>query len=88
MRQISATRLAREDFDANTLIVEQKAATADSENYEDPAGAFSAADNSIHALMRRGVVFISCHNAIWEQAAALTKLDSNPDRLPHGALDG
>jgi hypothetical protein len=23
--------------------------------------------------MRRGVVFMSCHNAIWEQAAALRK---------------
>jgi len=36
--------------------------------------------------MRRGVVFMCCHNAIWEQAAALVKADLNPDRLSNSAL--
>ena len=36
--------------------------------------------------MRRGVVFMSCHNAIWEQAGALIKSDINPDKLSHPAL--
>ena len=36
--------------------------------------------------MRRGVVFMSCHNAIWEQAAALIKADMNPDKLTQEAL--
>src|SRR4030081_3690903 len=67
------TRLAGEKFNANTLIIEQKAAGADPANYEDPAGAFSGEDNSIPALMRRGVVFMCCHNAIWVQAAVLLK---------------
>jgi intracellular sulfur oxidation DsrE/DsrF family protein len=80
------TRLAGEDFETNTLIIEHKAAAANPANYEDPAGPFSGEDNSIPALMRRGVVFMSCHNAIWEQAAALIKFDINPDRLPHTAL--
>jgi intracellular sulfur oxidation DsrE/DsrF family protein len=80
------TRLAGERFKTNTLIIEQKAASADPANYEDPAGAFSSEDNSIPALMRRGVVFMCCHNAIWEQAAALIKADVNPDKLSHGAL--
>ena len=80
------TRLAGEKFKSNTLIVEQKAASTDPANYEDPAGPFSGADNSIPALMRRGVVFMSCHNAIWEQAAALIKADLNPDKLSHAAL--
>jgi intracellular sulfur oxidation DsrE/DsrF family protein len=80
------TRLAGEKFKTNTLIIEQKAATSDPANYEDPAGAFSGEDNSIPALMRRGVVFMCCHNAIWEQAAALIKADVNPDKLSHGAL--
>src|SRR5258708_31872959 len=79
-------RLAGEKFKTNKLIVEQKAAAADPANFEDPAGPFSGDDNSIPALMRRGVVFMSCHNAIWEQAAALIKLDINPDRLSHAAL--
>jgi hypothetical protein len=51
-----------------------------------PAGVFSGEDNSIPALMRRGVVFMCCHNDIWEQAAALIKADVNPDKLTHGAL--
>src|ERR1700751_2434193 len=80
------TRLAGEKFKTNTLIIEQKAAAADPANYEDPEGPFSGEDNSIPALMRRGVVFMCCHNAIWEQAAALIKADVNPDKLSHGAL--
>jgi hypothetical protein len=71
---------------ANTLIEQQKAESADAANVEDPAGAFSPADNSIPALMRRGVVFMSCHNAIWEQSAALIKAGVNPDKLSHEAL--
>jgi hypothetical protein len=80
------TRLAGEKFKTNTLIEEQPAAAADPTDFENPAGAFSPADNSIPALMRRGVVFLSCHNAIWEQAAALIKADINPDKLSHEAL--
>lgn len=80
------TRLAGDEFKTNTLITERKAAAADSADYEDPTGPFSGEDNSIPALMRRGVVFMSCHNAIWEHAAALIKSDINPDRLSHSAL--
>ena len=80
------TRLAGEKFKTNTLIIEQKAAAADPANYEDPAGVFSSEDNSIPALMRRGVVFMCCHNAIWEQAAALINAGVNPDKLSHAAL--
>jgi hypothetical protein len=80
------TQLAGDEFTTNTLITEWKSAAADSANYEDPAGSFSGDDNSIPALMRRGVVFMSCHNAIWEQAAALIKLDINPDKLRQAAL--
>jgi intracellular sulfur oxidation DsrE/DsrF family protein len=79
-------RLAGEKFKTNTLIIEQKAAAADPTNYEDPAGVFSSEDNSIPALKRRGVVFMCCHNAIWEHAAALIKADANPDKLSHAAL--
>jgi hypothetical protein len=80
------TRLAGDEFKTNTLMIEQKSAAADPANYEDPAGPFSGADNSIPALMRRGVVFMSCHNAIWEHAAALIKSGINPDKLSHGAI--
>jgi intracellular sulfur oxidation DsrE/DsrF family protein len=80
------TRLAGEKFKTNTLIIEQKVADSNPANYEDPAGVFSGEDNSIPALMRRGVVFMCCHNALWEHAAALIKADVNPDKLTHGAL--
>jgi hypothetical protein len=80
------TRLTGGIFKANTLIIEQNAAAADVANYENPSGPFSGDDNSIPALMRRGVVFMSCHNAIWEQAAALIKAGINPDKLSHPAL--
>ncbi len=80
------TSLAGDDFKANTPIIERTSAAAGSANYEDPAGPFSSEDNSIPALMRRGVVFMSCHNAIWEHAAALIKFGINPDRLSHAAL--
>ena len=80
------TSLAGEKFKTNTPIEAQKVESADPANFEDPAGAFSSANNSISALMRRGVVFMSCHNAIWEQAAALIKADVNTDQLSHEAL--
>jgi hypothetical protein len=80
------TRLASDEFRTNMLIIEQKSAGADPANYEAPDGPFSGEDNSIPALMRRGVVFMACHNAIWEHAAALIKLGSNPDKLSVAAL--
>jgi hypothetical protein len=36
--------------------------------------------------MRHGVVFMSCHNAILEQAALLLKSGVNPDGLSHAQL--
>ena len=80
------TKLAGDEFKTNTLIIEQKSAAADAANYENPAGPFSGEDNSIPALMRRGVVFMSCHNAIWEHAGALMKTGINPDKLSHDVL--
>ena len=77
------TKLAGDKFKTNTLIEEKKAASADPKNYEDPKGVFSPDDNSIPMLMRRGVVFMSCHNAIWEQAGKLIEKGLNPDKLTH-----
>ncbi len=80
------TKLAGEKFKTNTLINEQKAASLDAANYEDPDGVFSPPDNSIPALQRRGVVFMSCHNAIWEEAGRLIEIEVNPDKLSQEAL--
>ena len=70
----------------NSLIEPRPAQGADAADYENPAGVFSSADNSIPALMARGVVFMSCHNAIWEHAAILIKRGANPDKLGQPAL--
>lgn len=73
-------------FKTNTLIEEPKAASASAADYENAEGPFSPRDNAIPALQRRGVVFLACHNAIWEQAARLIEMGSNPDGLSHDAL--
>ena len=65
----------------NKLIVESAAGSADPKDFENEAGVYAPADNTIPALMRRGVVFMSCHNAIWEQAHKLHMKGHNPDKL-------
>jgi hypothetical protein len=80
------TRLAGGKFKTNTLIGDTKAASADPAKFEDPAGVFSQANNTIPALMRRGVVFLACHCAAWEHAEALLGFDINPDDLKHEEL--
>lgn len=77
------TKLAGDKFKTNTLIEEKKAASADPKDFENPKGVFSPDDNSIPMLMRRGVVFMSCHNAIWEQAGKLVEKGIDPDKLGH-----
>jgi hypothetical protein len=79
-------KLAGTGLERNVLIVEKEAASADPANYEDPAGVFSPQNNSIIALQKRGAVFLSCHNAIWEQAIKLRESDANPDKLSVEAL--
>jgi hypothetical protein len=80
------TCLAGDEFKTNTLITERKSVAVVPVSYEDPAGPFSGEENSIPALMRRGVVFMSCHNAIWEHSEVLLKSDINPDKLSHAQL--
>jgi hypothetical protein len=84
----SLGKLAGKGFEANTntLIVEHAGAKADPQNYEDPQGVDSPANNSIPALQKRGAVFLSCHNAIWELAARLIESGANPDKLSLDAL--
>lgn len=79
-------QLAGGKFNNNTLLLPRPAESVDPRDFEDPAGAFSPADNSIPALMGRGVVFMSCHNAIWEQSAALIGRGINPDGLSQATL--
>jgi hypothetical protein len=68
------------------VVASKKGAAADPKDYENPEGVFSADDNSIPALQQRGVVFLACHNAIWELAEKLIATGVNPDELSHDAL--
>jgi len=72
---------AGDKFKTNTLIEQPKLKSDDPKNFEDPEGVFSSADNAIPTLMRRGVVFLACHNAVAELADRLIKKSVNPDKL-------
>jgi intracellular sulfur oxidation DsrE/DsrF family protein len=80
------TKMAGDKFKTNILIEQQKADSADPKDYENAEGPFSPHDNSIPALQRRGVVFLACHNAIWEVSEKLIMADVNPDKLSHEAI--
>ncbi len=82
----SLTRLAGGKFARNTLIEMPAASGADPTDIENAEGVFSPRDNAIPVLQRRGVVFLACHNAIWEQAGRLIASGANPDKLSHDAL--
>jgi hypothetical protein len=80
------TKLTAGKYERNTFLNEQKGAAADPADYENPDGVFSPHNNSIPALQRRGVVFMACHNAIWETSEKLIAAEVNPDKLPLDAM--
>jgi intracellular sulfur oxidation DsrE/DsrF family protein len=77
--------MAGHDFKTNTLT-EAKHVPTDIAAHEDPKSVFGAAGSTIPALQQRGVVFMACHNAIWEQTAKLLEKGINPDNLSHEAI--
>lgn len=79
------TALAGTQFRTNTLSLSREAAT-EFVDLEDPESVFGPVGDTIPALQGRGVVFLACHNAIWELAGTLISSGSNPDHTSHGAL--
>jgi len=77
--------MAGGDFETNTLIV-PKAAPGELSDFQDPRSIFGPAGDTIPALQSRGVVFMACHNAIWEITGKLLAKGVNPDRLSHEAI--
>ena len=75
----------RRDFKTNTLM-DAKDVPTDTAAHEDPNSVFGAAGNTIPALQQRGVVFMACHNAIWEHTAKLLEKGINPDGRSHEAI--
>ena len=79
-------KLTKGKFESNVFIKSAPAASADPKDFEKADGVFSPDDNSIPVLQRRGVVFIACHNQVWEMSGNLIKNSVNPDGLSHEAL--
>jgi intracellular sulfur oxidation DsrE/DsrF family protein len=77
--------LAGGKFKTNTLILAKPAASAPAD-HEDPNSVFGPGGDTMPALQSRGVVFLACHNAIWELSAKLLQIGANPDHLSHGAI--
>jgi hypothetical protein len=79
-------KLAGGNIASNTLIAVPPASSHDPSDFQSADGAFSSKDNSIVVLQRRGVVFMACHNAIWEVAEKLVGAGQNPDHLAIEAI--
>lgn len=77
--------MAGGNFKTNTLIEARELHTGNTA-HEDPNSMFGPVGNSIAALQQRGVVFMACHNAIWEHSAMLLEKGINPDKLSHEAI--
>src|SRR5258708_34231201 len=77
--------MAGHDFKANPLIAPKDVPTNPAA-HEEPKSVFGPAGNTIPALQQRGVLFMACHNAIWEHTAKLLEKGINPDRRPHEAI--
>ncbi|MGC1304597.1 MAG: hypothetical protein WA840_19685 [Caulobacteraceae bacterium] len=78
-------KLTNGAYATNTLLERNPAAMAD-RDHQSETGAYSAANNNVATLMDRGVVFMTCHIALWELTAKLQKQGVNPDHLSHGAM--
>lgn len=76
-------KLTKDKFKTNTLLAAPAGSKADPADYENTRGVFSPYDNSITVLQKRGVVFLACHNAIWEVTMGLHNKGVNPDHLSH-----
>jgi len=72
-------------FKTNTLATPKPAPTTFALN-EDPKSVFGPVGDTIPALQERGVVFLACHNAIWEVTAKLLASGKNPDHASHEAV--
>ena len=79
-------KLAGSNVTRNTFIVTPPAFSHDPADFQSAQGAFSSKDNSVLALQHRGVVFMACHNTIWELAGRLVRAEQNPDRLAVDAI--
>ena len=77
-------RLAGGNITRNTFIDQPAASSQSPAQFQSAEGPYSSRNNSIVALQRRGVVFMACHNAIWEIAERLAASEQNSE---HRSVD-
>ena len=70
----------------NPLIRLSPASSKPLSSLNDPHGVLSPEDNNIPVLQARGVVFLACHNMIWELSGAWKKGGINRDHKTHGEI--
>jgi hypothetical protein len=68
-------------FKSNSFLTDPEFPASTLNEQENPRGLYSDAGNFVPTLQKRGVVFLGCHNAIWELAGTLIKGGINPDRV-------
>jgi hypothetical protein len=69
----------------NTLAMAKPAPTAFAD-VENPESVFGPDGDTIPALQERGVVFLACHNAIWEVTSKLVATGKNRDHASQEAV--
>ena len=69
-------------FKSNTLLPARHVSTSP-QDFEEESSVFGPAGNTISALQSRGIIFLACHNAIWEVTGKLIAKGINPDHKPH-----
>ncbi len=77
------TRFTRGKWTRNIWLQQPPESQGSPANFENPHGVFSPHDNSIQVLQRRGLVFMACHNEVWELTMAVHGKGINPDSLSH-----
>jgi hypothetical protein len=79
-------KIAGGNISSNTFIVTGATASRDPTDIQSVDGPLSPKGNNIAILQRRGVVFLACHNAIWELANRLIASGQNPDHVSLDAM--
>ena len=74
-------RFAGGNISRNTFILAAPGSLHDPVEFRSAEGAFSSKHNSVEVLQQHGVVFLACHNTIWELAEQLVRAEQNPDHL-------
>ncbi len=75
--------LTKGKWKSNVWLKQPPASAENPADFNNHEGVFSPHDNSLEVLMRRGAVFLACHNQVWELTMVLHNKGINTDGLSH-----